>query len=425
MSIATKAAVVTLGFFCCGIVAAQSQWPDYMPVLGVHQSESTVLAVLPSDVAIVEPETATPADKSRWSGIWNGWACRGWVCDVKLAVEQVSGDEATVVYSAANEQLEPFSQRTAGRFYDDELIVPLRTGSRLILRMRNNSTMEMMLQRKDSRLLAAGVLSQADPDYVRSVSRVETPWKEGGKQQTLEMVVYTPVNGSAPYPTLIFNHGSTGTGEDPAVFTLTSASPHIGRFFAKRGWQVLFPQRRGRGKSDGLYDEGFRKDRSGYSCDPELTLPGFDRAIADLEVVMAYLDGAESVDHERLLIGGNSRGGILSVAYAGSRPDKFKGVVNFVGGWVGDNCKQADEVNPGLFRRGSEFQKPMLWLYGDDDPFYSLNHSRKSFAAFTDAGGVGDFRALQPPDGFSGHSVVMAHVLWEQIVDDYLRAVVQ
>ncbi len=41
---------------------------------------------------------------------------------------------------------------------------------------------------------------------------------------------------------------------------------------------VAFPQRRGRGQSDGLYDEGFKPDRSSYSCQEDLTLGGAERA---------------------------------------------------------------------------------------------------------------------------------------------------
>jgi len=43
------------------------------------------------------------------------------------------------------------------------------------------------------------------------------------------------------------------------------------------------------------------------------------------------------VDDERVVMGGQSRGGILSVAYAGRRPEQVKGVINFVGGWSAPN----------------------------------------------------------------------------------------
>src|SRR5690606_9512291 len=71
----------------------------------------------------------------------------------------------------------------------------------------------------------------------------------------LELVVYRPV-GEGPFPTVMFNHGSTGLGNDPAEFVKTWHSPTLAAFFNAQGWLVVFPQRRGRGKSGGLYDEG-------------------------------------------------------------------------------------------------------------------------------------------------------------------------
>src|SRR5262249_12939599 len=99
----------------------------------------------------------------------------------------------------------------------------------------------------------------------RTVERIPTPWVEAGRALTLEMAVYQPL-GTGPYPTLIFHHGSTGNGDNPALFTITYTSETLAKTFVDQGWQVLFPQRRGRGASDGVYDEGFEPDRSRYSC---------------------------------------------------------------------------------------------------------------------------------------------------------------
>src|SRR5258708_27004873 len=73
------------------------------------------------------------------------------------------------------------------------------------------------------------------------------------------------------------------------------------------------------------------------------------------------------------------------------------GVINFVGGWMGAGCRNASEINGTLFKRGGMFPHPTLWLYGNHDPFYSLDHSRANFAAFHAAGGKGsvlDFAVL-------------------------------
>jgi dienelactone hydrolase len=126
------------------------------------------------------------------------------------------------------------------------------------------------------------------------------------------------------------------------------------------------------------------------------------------------------VDRDRVVIGGQSRGGILSVAYAGRRPEQIKGVINFVGGWLGIGCPTASTVNQALFERGAHYPGDTIWLYGDGDPFYSLSHSRENFAAFQVAGGKGAFHAFPPPES-SGHRIVAYPDLWASLVDVYLK----
>lgn len=123
---------------------------------------------------------------------------------------------------------------------------------------------------------------------------------------------------------------------------------------------VVFPQRRGRGKSDSLCDEGFELDRSKYSCDPKLSLPGLDRAVADLGAAAGYVAVRPDVDNKRMLIGGQSRGGAASIAYAGAHPSRFIGVLNFVGGWVDDACRYSNLINGEGFRHGATYPKATL-----------------------------------------------------------------
>lgn len=405
---------------CAGGAWAQTAWPAYMAQLQAGPSESEVAAPLPGDVKVLAPEASLAADKARWSGIWRGWACFARQCDVNVAVEQVGERQATLVYTGASAKQQQITERLQAEFVGDELHAHLQTGATAILRLRaDGATMELSVWKPGDKLQAAGVLTQQPFRYERRVTRVPTPWVEDGKAQTLEMVSYLPP-GPGPFPTLIFNHGSTGEGNKPEWFRFTWTSPDVAQYFVDKGWQVLMPQRRGRGKSDGLYDEGFEPDRSRYACRAELSLPGMDRAVSDLDAVMSHVKTMATVDSRRLMIGGVSRGGILSVVYAGARPDEFEGVVNFVGGWVGDRCLDAGRVNPVLFRRGAAFKKPELWLYGDKDPFYSLDHSRANFDAFVAAGGKGSFLTYAPPPGQIGHLIHQTPALWSAAMDSYL-----
>ncbi|MCD6079358.1 MAG: hypothetical protein K0R89_3302, partial [Ramlibacter sp.] len=350
------------------------------------------------------------------------WACAGHVCDIRIAVERIQGDTATVAYAGASASGSNVHRGDA-RFVGDELHLRLHTGAKLALRLRGDGDMEMSLWRPDTELRAAGVLTQRPlgPPRLRTDERLATPWTHEGQSVSLLLVVYRPDTGRGPWPTLVVNHGSTGDGNRPELFAHTYTSLDIVRQFTQRGWQVIFPQRRGRGGSGGLYDEGFEADRSRYSCDPARSLAGFDRAMEDLHLVMQHVLARPDVDAHRVVLTGVSRGGILAAAYAGQYPQQVKGVINFVGGWMGDRCRNVEQINPVIFRRASAYPGPTLWLYGSRDSFYSLRHSRSNFEAFQSAGGKGRFVAYDLPSGQNGHFIAGRPDLWEADVQGYLH----
>lgn len=207
--------------------------------------------------------------------------------------------------------------------------------------------------------------------------RAPTPFVEGGQAVELEVVLYTPP-GTGPFPTVMFNHGSTGSGSDPSQFTLTFQSESVARFFAERGWLTAFPQRRGRGAAGGLYDEGFTSNRSGYSCEQAIALAG---------------------RHP-----GNR--------HTARRPEVYLGAIHFVGGWLGEGCGDFAIVNRTLFQQGAGFAGPSIWIYATNDSFDSLPHSQSNFAAYSNAGGMGSFRIYTRAAGLNGHFVHNDSALW-------------
>ncbi len=254
---------------------------------------------------------------------------------------------------------------------------------------------------------------------VRTDEQAPTPFTENGQSVSLEVVLFKPlVEGR--YPTIVFHHGSTGNGSDPSRFVVTFTSKFITKYFVDRGWMVAFPQRRGRGKSGGLYDEGFKPDRSSYSCQEDLALAGAAHALEDLNVITDWLRNRANVDTTRMLVGGSSRGGILSVAHTAQRPDVYLGAINFVGGWLGEGCGDYRSVNRTLFVAGAAFPGPSLWLYGANDSFYSLSHSRTNHDAFSAAGGMGTMFELTRSPGLNGHFILNDLELWEPAMDEFL-----
>lgn len=247
---------------------------------------------------------------------------------------------------------------------------------------------------------------------------IDTPWLEEDGIVKLEMIVRKP-EGSGPFPVVIFNHGSTGSGRNPRKFLKTFDSAEIGSFFNGLGWMVLYPQRRGRGSSCGKYLEGISSNRLGYSCDPAISLCGADRAIDDLDVVMDHVLNRDDVCKERIVVAGVSRGGALSIAFAGLRGDGLAGVINFSGGWLSQACRSTyAAINESVVIRGATYDKPMLWLHGRTDNYYGIRHCKNNFDSFRKAGGLGSFYALP-----AGHNLAFRPTLWSSLVRQYLHTI--
>ena len=244
-----------------------------------------------------------------------------------------------------------------------------------------------------------------------------------GQSVRFKMYIYYRDVSPGPLPTLVFNHGSTGNGQDPSLFIQPIDNPDLAHFFVERGWAVVLLARRGRTVRRDCTTRGSARSRGlGYTGEPSRAIAGADRALDDIEAAMEAILHMPFVNHERVVIGGQSRGGILSVAYAGRHPEQVTGVLNFVGGWLGHPYHPtAVTVNQTLFNRGSAYPGSMLWLYGHHDPFYPLAHSRENFGSFKRAGGQGTFREFVLARDESGHRLCAHPDVWGPTVAQYLE----
>ena len=260
----------------------------------------------------------------------------------------------------------------------------------------------------------------ATPPFAPGRQTIRIPARLGPDGATVRLVttVLCPER-PPPHPLLVFHHGSTGAGTDPALFGRVHFPEAVGAFFADRGWLVAAPMRRGRGGSDGDYAEGlgFR----GYSGEYLAARTGFERALEDAHAATAWLLARPETDRRRVLIGGQSRGGILAVGYAGRHPAAARGVLNFVGGWLGEGFGDAAGLNRDLFRAaGRAGGPPSLWLYGSNDRFYGLPYSRGNFDTFQSAGGRGEFVSFDVGAERGGHGLHLWPDLWGLHVQRFL-----
>jgi dienelactone hydrolase len=233
------------------------------------------------------------------------------------------------------------------------------------------------------------------------------------REVRLEATLYRPA-GDGPFPVLLFNHGSTGNGRIAPTLTVRYAA--VAEFFVERGFAVLMPMRRGRGASGGQYGEA-------YGCDPARLAEGVERGTADVEAALTFALKQTWADPTRLVIGGMSRGGLLSVLYPSVRPVNARGVINFAGGWTFDGCDARARFNEQMFDRAGRSKLPMLWLYAENDRNYQPASIRAYHRAFTKAGGSAELRMF-PPIGHDGHDLLpRTGAAWHQAVDDFLTRI--
>lgn len=235
------------------------------------------------------------------------------------------------------------------------------------------------------------------------IELVKIPMTDKGffssKEIHLEAILYKPP-GVGSFPVVVFNHGSTGNGTDLIRRKHTETMPFFARYLNEKGIGLIIPMRRGRGNSEGDYNEY-------YSCDRASA--GVDYAAASLDATLNFLTGVSWVDNNRLIIAGQSRGGILSTIYASRNPEKFKGVINIVGGWMSDSCGDrgnTGDVNLYFFKRSGQLTKtPHLFLYAENDSFYKNETTPKYSAVFQEGGGNVVSKMYQTPTGQNGHFV--------------------
>jgi dienelactone hydrolase len=212
----------------------------------------------------------------------------------------------------------------------------------------------------------------------------------------LEATLYKP-KGAGPFPLVVYSHTSTGAGKIPASRTLRPEM--LAAFLVDRGIAVLAPMRRGRGASEGSYDEPYHCNHGSHSS-------GLENAIEDTDAAIAYARTLPYLDTTRIILAGASRGGILSVIYAARRPDGVVAVVNFVGAWTSEPCSRGFHESV-LEEAGKAARVPSFWLYAENDSLLSVEDAKRYASVYQRAGGKAQF-SLYPSSGRDGHFFYMS-----------------
>ena len=386
--------------------------------------ETILIGDAPLPLGIEISEVGTPPFAGVWLGRWDSWRSH------ILVVEGVD-DEGLfdVIYSVGRGQYGGGNWfRGKARQENDSLVF---TDDDFAARYTLSDTGRLrgvfptedrfaVLERQD----LSAVLATPSDDWFELAQRefLETDITEDGEAIELAVAIYVP-DGDGPFPLALVHHGSTGSGTNERDFQWVFTNDWFADVLNAHGWIVAFPQRRGRGGSDGLYDEGFAEDRSqGYSTEARLSLPGAERALTDANAALAALRKRPDVSDGAVLFSGASRGGVVALMQAGDQPEDTAGVINFVGGWMTESPGDP-EINPTLFRRVEGYDGRVLSIYGEDDSLYSIDHSRANLAQVEEVGATSELHVVTVPEFNRGHWVLWWPLLWEETLVDYLLSI--
>jgi dienelactone hydrolase len=264
-------------------------------------------------------------------------------------------------------------------------------------------------------LLLALALTLSAQNLIEKELRIPAP---GTGKKGLEALMVRP-NEPEPHPLALINHGAPREGRNRSKMSPAEMLPQA-REFARRGWTTVVVMRRGYGDSGG----DFAEDARACSRNPNFYRSGMESA-KDLRAAIEYLSTRPEVDPARIISVGRSAGGFATVALTADPPPGLLAAISFAGGRGSPGpdqvCNASDLID--AFRDfGKKSRVPMLWVYLQNDHFFSPQLAANFYRVFTAAGGKVQFVRANP-FGTDGHALfsLAGTSLWTPMVDDFLQ----
>ena len=196
----------------------------------------------------------------------------------------------------------------------------------------------------------------------------------GANGNALETTVFRPP-GAGPFPLLVMNHGKQSgdprqQGRDRFYY--------MSREFVRRGYAVMVPMRTGFSRSGGDYAD--------YGCD--MAGNGYLQAM-DLRAAIRYARSQSWVDGSRIIVAGQSYGGLATLAAGAGALPGVRGLLNFAGGLRADDgsCQWKAALTAAFADYGSRSRLPSLWFYGANDSYFNHALAARLYHAYVTAGG--------------------------------------
>jgi dienelactone hydrolase len=222
---------------------------------------------------------------------------------------------------------------------------------------------------------------------------------------------------------VVINHGKSPVAAETAALVPASCETEAVRWFLDRGFAVILPLRRGYGASVGPMAERYP------ACAPsrDYTAGALETA-RDIRAAIAYATTLPGIAPDRVVVVGQSAGGLGTVALSSLNEPRIAALVNMAGGDGGHFNRVALAVceKPALLRAmarfGSTARVPMLWVYAANDSYFDPDLARAMHRAYVAAGGQARLEAV-PAWGTDGHLMFAGRggsSVWGPLVEGYL-----
>ena len=223
--------------------------------------------------------------------------------------------------------------------------------------------------------------------------------------------VYKP-QGIGPFPLVIFSHGRAPLQADRDKLQYPVLIGHA-NYWLRKGVAVVAPVRPGYGETGGADRENSLTRWSGSICisDPDFTQVGRN-ASAVVVAVHGWAVQQPWVRTDRILLEGQSVGGLTAIAASALNLPGVLASVNFAGGAGGNpaaspgsSCKPENLTRTYAFY-GKLVKIPSLWLYAENDQYWGADAPQRWYAAFSAGGSDAALVQTGPLPEHDGHSLL-------------------
>jgi dienelactone hydrolase len=241
----------------------------------------------------------------------------------------------------------------------------------------------------------------------------------GIRSLELEAIVVRPDDGAA-HPLAVLNHGSPRDAADRPTISPYRLWPQAVAF-ARRGWVVVVPMRRGYGSSQGEWAEGY-----GSCANPDYAAAGRQGA-SDIAAVARYMNAQSYVSKGKWISVGHSAGAFATLALAADAPSDLAAAIAFApgrGSTSPDAVCGEKQLVAAFAQYGKTSRVPLLWVASENDHFFGPRLVPLLTGAFAKAGGNLTFvkTAAFGDDGHQLFTTASGIPIWSPIVDRFLAA---